>query len=324
MLPVTPPAVPPIVQTPPEGQSPAPNAEPKGDEPFDYAAFSSEDMEVEETLTTPPPGENIPDPPLTEAEVKAVKDAEVEALAKAEPVPPVGEPPPTTEPVVVEPSVPPVETPSPQEAQPPSAPPTGEEAQPPPVVAAPPQMTKEQLEQERQDILQQYEQHYSMSEEEGIELAREPDKHLPKLAARIHVEVMAATLGALQAALPDLVGRELAAARSATEARADFFKSWPKLNKQEHFATLRRIGDTYRQQNPGASTEKFVQEVGAMASIVLKVPPDTTGQAPAVTPPAVTPPFTPASPGGGAPPQPKPQLGEFQTMAEEFIEEDRH
>ena len=202
-------------------------------------------------------------------------------------------------------------------------------AQPPkpaePVVA-PPQvqaLTAEQIAAERAKVTQQYEQSYAMTEDEGSELIRSPETVLPKLAARMHVQVMETTLTIVQQMLPKLLERELGVANQAQKARAEFFTAWPELDKPGFQETLQRVGNLYRANNPGASVEQFIQEVGATASVLLKVPPKS--MMPPAQPSAPAPvAFTPASPGGGgAPLVPAQQLNAFETMAVEFLESDK-
>ena len=193
-----------------------------------------------------------------------------------------------------------------------------------PVVTQPPvpAMSAEQIAAERVRVTQQYEQSYAMTEDEGSELIRSPETVLPKLAARMHVQVMETTLTIVQQMLPKLLERELGVANQAQKARADFFVSWPELDKPNFQETLQRVSNLYRANNPGASVEQFIQEVGATASMLLKVPPKSMMQEQTPVPALVA--FTPASPGGGgAPLVPAQQLNAFETMAVEFLEADK-
>ena len=193
-----------------------------------------------------------------------------------------------------------------------------------PVVVQPPvpAMSAEQIVAERVRVTQEYEKSYAMTEDEGSELIRSPETVLPKLAARMHVQVMETTLTIVQQMLPKLLERELGVANQAQKARADFFVSWPELDKPNFQETLQRVSNLYRANNPGASVEQFIQEVGATASMLLKVPPKSMMQEQTPVPALVA--FTPASPGGGgAPLVPAQQLNAFETMAVEFLEADK-
>lgn len=279
-------------------------AAPVSSEAFDFESFNT-DFEKD--------GENVDSEAVPMELAVAPKAAPISEVVQAAPA-------------IETPTVSPVApiTPAPVETTPKLEiviPPTPVPATPQPIPAS---YTPEQIAAEREKLTQQYEQQYAMTEDEGTEVLRAPHEMLPKLAAKMHVQVTEATLVAIQQLLPQLLNRELKVAEDSRKARETFFGAWPGLNKPEHMDTLVRVGNSYRANNPGASIEQYIQEVGAMASILCKVPPGSSVVPTAPAAALAISSFTPAMPGGGtAAPASAPKLNTFETMAVEFINEDR-
>jgi hypothetical protein len=84
--------------------------------------------------------------------------------------------------------------------------------------------------------------------------------------------------------LPNLVEGVLRAKEANEASENAFFEAYPQLDKnnREHTDLLLRLGHQYRAVNPQASQEAFINEVGAMAMVSLKINPQpTTPQPPA-------------------------------------------
>lgn len=240
----------------------------------------------------------------------------VEPTAPAAPVAPV-------QPAVVQPAQPvvaPVEPPAPvAPVQPvveqPAQPPVVQQPQVAPVepVAAPTQPpTREEILQRRNSLVDQIATSYTISDEDKALLTTEPEKVLPKLAAKIAVDVYDMVRDTMAAQLPRFI-EEHTQARTASEGVGkQFLERWPALSDPKHAPAVMRIARAYRQLNPSVPNEQAIDEIGAQAYVALRIP-FTQQATPAAAPPAAQPgtvsqpaapgnvlPFRPAAPGGAS------------------------
>lgn len=131
------------------------------------------------------------------------------------------------------------------------------------------------------------EQVYPLSEEDCNNLLVEPQKVLPQLAAKVHLEVVQNVLGTLSQVLPGVVFGVQAAQRQQTELEDRFFQAWPTLDRAADYTEVMNLARVFRQQFPAASAEEMIQQVGAMAVVKLgKLPAAQAAQAPAAATPA--------------------------------------
>lgn len=253
----------------------------ESDIPDGDAAASLSDLDVEATVP-----------------VKAVPGAAI--APPATPPAPVAA---ATQPVTPPPSVTPQSTSTPE----PTAPVTPAQA------AAP-----IDLAQKRTEYLQELAQTYAMTEEEGVELLRSPETVLPKLAAQLQLNIAEQTIQQLARILPQFMDTHLNQKQTYAKNQESFFEEWPDLNKPEYTDTLTRIAVTYRQQNPGATKERAIKEIGAIAAIALGVVPAASTPPETVQPIApVQPAHRPVMPGGGVRPVSK-VTNEFTALANEW------
>lgn len=160
---------------------------------------------------------------------------------------------------------------------------------------------------------------YGMSEDEGTELIRNPHEVLPKLAARLHLDVTEAVFRGIEAILPQRVAEVLSERTQQETVEKAFYTDWPQLNKPEYRQLVGNMQRLHKQQFPKATQEAFVKEVGAAAMVALRLPMDEA--APAA--PVVNRPFTPAQPGGGAPGNSRVNSSNvFESLSEEFLQDD--
>lgn len=121
---------------------------------------------------------------------------------------------------------------------------------------------------------------YQMDEDEATEALTDPQKVLPMLAARVHVEAVQHVLGALAQILPTVVGGVLQAKQEHSQVMDEFFTKWPTLDRTSDLGTVLELARVYRAQYPNASKDELVQKVGAMAVVQLgKLPTIQTAQA---------------------------------------------
>jgi hypothetical protein len=159
-----------------------------------------------------------------------------------------------------------------------------------------------------------------MTEEDGVEFLRAPETVLPKIAAQLQMNVMEQTIAQLANLIPQFITTTGTQQKAYAENRETFFKEWPDLNKPEYTDTLTRIAVTYRQQNPTATKEKAIKEIGAIAAITLGIVPQNFQVPPQPSVPANNP-HRPVMPGGGGRPAVAPVTNEFTQLANEWGED---
>lgn len=169
----------------------------------------------------------------------------------------------------------------------------------------------------RAQLLQELEKAYVMDGEQAAEFEATPEKAWPKLAARLHANVFEQGQRAIAGALPQLVAQIVQDMENSRAVERKFYGEWPKLDKPEYKPHVDRIALIYRRANPTAPLDQMIKEVGAAASVALRVLPDQPAAPETPMPRPVQPPL----PGVGATPPAKPGL--FESIAEEFIQEDR-
>jgi len=138
-----------------------------------------------------------------------------------------------------------------------------------------PAYTPEQIEKARAQAIEQIEKRFQFTDEEREALHTEPDKVLPRLAARLQVETYEMVLAALQAALPALIGQAVQGYQVAQTAQSKFYERWPELNKPEYSETIRQVSAQYRRAFPDASPEEAIEDIGRMVMRKLGIKPKT-------------------------------------------------
>jgi hypothetical protein len=172
-----------------------------------------------------------------------------------------------------------------------------------------------QLEAQAIDTLLQTE--YVLSEDDKNALIAEPDKVLPRLAARMHVRMQVQTAQQLAQILPAMIQQQIQQATKVQGLESSFFGQYPELNKPEYRKTVAESLTMIRNVNPEASREEVMRDGAALAAVRLKT---RLGEARPPAPVAATPqnmplaapvqrhapqsqgPFTPAQSGGGTEP----------------------
>lgn len=293
----------------PEGASePAPPAPPVAAEPQQQVApqpqpASPYPAPVEEPVVVP-----------FQAPPAAPQQPQPAAAPPAQPAQPVQAP------VAAEPPVQPqpqVMEPPPQVAPQPAPAPTAQPAQPAADVA-------QAYAQQREQWLSHLERAYT-PDQEAIELLQsEPEKALPKALAQVHARAAEETSQYVLGQVHQLVGAAVKQQLEVMRHEAQFYRSWPQLRNPAYAQTVSTVGYAFRQMNPQATPEQFIQQVGAQASVALGLPigqqagarPQAAPAAqPAPSPQAVQQQFRPTGPsyqpapsGVAAPPTAAPQL----------------
>ena len=216
---------------------------------------------------------------------------------------------PTPAPVVAPTETPPVAAPTPA-ATTPAAPPA--EASPTPDYAA-------WRAQRETDLAAQM---YSISDEDASKLLTEPETVLPRMAARMHMEVMESTVRAMQHLLPRMMQSIQHNEQREISAKSFFQTANPDLADPSFEPAIMEMGQVYRRLNPSASPEQAAQAIGNLvrASLGIAMPVQSTQAAPSAPVVPVVP-FTPArgGPGGALAGGAKDSWGQ---LADEFLAED--
>lgn len=258
--------------------------------------------------------EPSPEPAVTEPEVE-----EPETKPAAQPAQQVQQP---VEAPVVTPAAtaqPPVESKPQAVAQPPV---TAPAADPQPPVAQPPltqDQYKQRLTEARNNLISHFEQAYTIPAEEATLLATEPEKVLPKMAARMLVDTYEAVIGEVKRQLPGMMQQFTQAQQTNTEAANQFFKEWPDLNKPELHETVVRAAMAYRHMNPKATPEDMRRDVGRMVTAVVNGIASPSAPVAPVSAPAQ--PHVPVGTTAAGAPQPRPVEKNFYTSLYEVKED---
>lgn len=264
-------------------------------EPVNWAGLD-EDFDVEEVSV--------------EGDSEVVETTKAEAPVKAdEQAAPAATPPAT--PPVVPPAPPAAEIPPQPAAQPTPAQP----GQPP----ADYQAWRQTRETELASTL------YAINDADAQALLTEPETVLPRMAARMHMEVMESTMRALQSVLPQAIQGYTQHEQANTQAKQFFSGVNPDLANPAYEPYILQFGEVYRKVNPSAGPEEAARAIGSLVRSALGIaaPQQGVSAPPAmqVSQPAAPVPFTPArgSGTGSAPPAP---ANPFAQLANEFLNDD--
>lgn len=143
---------------------------------------------------------------------------------------------------------------------------------------------------------------YQLSQDELDGLTTEPEKVVPKLLAKVHVNAVQGVLRHVAQQMPVLLNSMLEV-REINRAREEtFWKQWPQLDRTKHGQQVLQVAQTFRQLNPNATPEQFVQHVGAQVVLMNNLHRQAAPQ-PQQAQPAPAP-FRPAGVGQGGGPIP--------------------
>lgn len=103
---------------------------------------------------------------------------------------------------------------------------------------------------------------YALSEDEAALFVSDPGRALPQLAANLHMRVMDNMAEYMRQVLPDMMEQQTRQSTALAEGRTAFFDAWPEL--KGHEGLISQIGLSWRQLNPSATREQFIEQVGPM------------------------------------------------------------
>lgn len=175
-------------------------------------------------------------------------------------------------------------------------------------------------EQQRKAALEQLQQQYRLSDEDADNALTSPQEVLPRLLAEAQLRATEEAVRLMAAQAPRLIADVVRQQTVMQQNAGAFFRRWPKL--MGHVDQVNNIGRMWRSQNPQASPEDFLENVGAMSHMILKIPvEDAPEKAPTVqnSPP-------PPPPRGGVQQRktPKQPANPFTQLADEMAADDQN
>lgn len=165
-------------------------------------------------------------------------------------------------------------------------------------------------------------QTYSITDEDASKLLTEPETVLPRMAARMHMEVMESTVRVMQIMLPRLMQSVQQTEQREISAKSFFQTANPDLADPRLEPAIMEMGQVYRRLNPAASPEQAAQAIGNLVRASLGIAmPAQAAPAPTSAPAVPVVPFVPArgGPGGAVAGGQKDSWGQ---LADEFLAED--
>jgi hypothetical protein len=238
------------------------------------------------------------------------------SVAKPDPKPAAA---PVVPPVASAPQPAPV-TPTPSPTAAPTAPVT-----PPPVETTVTQTPKPDFQQLRANEMTRLATAYALSEDDARSMAIEPEKVLPMMAAKVHLDVFEAVMHGITSLLPQFLEAQTQQRTASESAKTEFFSEFPGLKDDKFQQEIKAALLTYRQFNPSATRAQAIAAAGVQVSLMhgvvlpekyFKGLAGTTAPAPVETPRAN---FTPASPGGSTTPASPDPANYYTRIAQEEI-----
>lgn len=145
-----------------------------------------------------------------------------------------------------------------------------------------PQKTSEEIQKEFQEyrgqVMEKLVTQFQLSDEEADEFMTNPKEIVPKFAARLYLDVFESVMRGVHQSVPGMIVQTQEVRNTAEKAEQAFFAKWPMLQATQHRDTIMRLGAAYRQAHPQASTEQFINDVGAQAIVALRLPFEGMGE----------------------------------------------
>lgn len=201
-----------------------------------------------------------------------------------------------------------------------STPPPQTQVQPP---AAEPVVAPEVYQNWRTARLGELEKHYTFNEDESAALLTEPETVLPKLAAKVHMEVLENAMRAMQAMVPVMMTQVQHHGQVETQAKSLFTTVNPDLADPQLEPVILQLGETYRRMNHTAGPEEASRAIGNLVRAALGLPAPGVPQVSQGSSPAPAAPFVPARGGGGTgATRPSTSGNQFEQLASELLADD--
>lgn len=162
---------------------------------------------------------------------------------------------------------------------------------------------------------------YAVNDEDAAALLTEPETVLPRMAARMHMEVLEHAMRSMQVMVPQLLEQVQQSNQANTSAKTFFHGLNPDLADPAYEPAILELGKVYRRVNQDAPPEVAARAIGNLVRAALGISaPGAGGQPPAsvqqAQPVAMTP-FVPARGAGGGVSQPI-SSNAFEALAREW------
>lgn len=186
----------------------------------------------------------------------------------------------------------------------------------------PPPAPQPSYEEVRTKAYSELERSYSVPEKDLEDFITNPGPALAKMAANLHLRVIENVAQLVQQQMsqfPAMLEQQNAQRRQEEGFWGKFDGKWPGLRGADpsYREKVAVVGAAFRQINPKATEEEFIEKVGAQTSMLLGVVPPIPDSRAAQSSPPTKPPSRGGKPGGG-----KPKTGPWEELARDFLEDD--
>jgi hypothetical protein len=127
--------------------------------------------------------------------------------------------------------------------------------------------TPEQVAEAKAQFQAALERNYQFSEEEALGLQTEPEKVIPRLAAKLHAEILGDVMRQIQQTVPNMIQGVQASNTRETKAKDEFYGAWPELRSHEDKVIA--VGKMFREMNPTASPQEAIKQIGRLTMVAL-------------------------------------------------------
>lgn len=145
-----------------------------------------------------------------------------------------------------------------------------------------------------QDSIPKLEQLYAFSDEDASAMQTEPELVIPRLAAKMHAEIMSDVLQGIKAIVPHYVTQHTTQVSAEEQAWNDFYSANEDLRTVATRDQVLAVAQIYRQMHPQAQGADLLKGIGKVMRQTMGLP---DPQAAPTTPPSPQTkprPFTPA------------------------------
>lgn len=159
------------------------------------------------------------------------------------------------------------QAPQQQGQQPQQTPQQQQQGQQPP---APTQLTPEQFQQMENQVLDHLEKEvYALDEDTRKKLISEPDTVIPRLAARMHSQLLKGVIPMILQQIPGIVNQQVEGRLKAYKSEQGFFAKYPYLADPRFRTDVVESLKIVRQMKPNATQEEIMEEGAQLAAFRL-------------------------------------------------------
>lgn len=218
----------------------------------------------------------------------------------------------------------PAATPAPAPAAEPAAAPAPASTEPVAPAPVAPSASNEEYSAWRESRLSQLEQVYALDQEAANAMLTEPETVLPKLAAKVHMEVLENSMRAMQAMVPVMMQQIQHHTEVNSRAKNLFTSVNPDLADPRFEPAIMQLGTVYRNVNRNAPPEEAARAIGNLVRAALGIAAPAQGMASAAPQAPVQAPAAPFAParGAGGGSMPAAPSNPFEMLAQEFLNDD--